>query len=372
MKKIIFILCFLIVGGILLVLQYQKTSRLPLVTAIWKYNPATAYKTGVLNPNPSTPNLEKNNLSMESIFHYVDPAEDRKNNNSNEYTIFATGDVIPARSVNAKMVRLKNFNYPFEKTVNLLRNADLLLINLESPLIPNCQITEEGMEFCGDPRDVGGLVYAGVRVANIANNHSGNFGAVGINGTIHLLKENNIEATGNGQPAIVTVKGKRFGFLGYNSIGAKEAGIAWADIPQIQTDIQSLKKQVDFVIVSFHWGIEYTSNPTGQQQELAHMAIDAGADLIIGNHPHWVQGIEEYKNRLITYAHGNFVFDQMWSEETRQGVVGKYTFNNAGLIDVKFFPVVIDDYSQPRFATEMEAGKILSIMKESSLQIQIK
>lgn len=354
-----------------MILQYLKTSRLPLVTATRKYNPATAYKPGVLNPNPPTSNLEKNNLSMDSIFQYVDPTKDSKNNNLNEYTIFATGDVIPARSVNAKMVCLKNFKLPFEKTANLLRNANAVFINLESPLIPNCQITDEGMKFCGDLRDVQGLTYGGVTIASIANNHMGNYGLDGIASTVNLLQENKIAVTGNRQPAVIIVKGKRLGFLGYNSIGSEEPGIAWADIPQVQMDIQNLKKQVDFVIVAFHWGVEYTAIPTKQQTELAHSAVDAGADLIIGNHPHWVQGVEIYKGKFITYAHGNFVFDQMWSEKTRQGVVGKYTFNNAGLIDVKFFPVIIDDYSQPHFATTVEAEKILSGMKESSLQISV-
>ena len=92
-------------------------------------------------------------------------------------------------------------------------------------------------------------------------------------------------------------------------------------------DIQALKRQVDFVIVAFHWGIEYTALPTQEQRGIAHQAIDAGADLILGNHPHWVQATEKYQGKYITYAHGNFVFDQMWSQETREGVVGKYTFD---------------------------------------------
>ena len=102
---------------------------------------------------------------------------------------------------------------------------------------------------------------------------------------------------------------------------------------------------------------------------MAHTAIDAGADLIIGNHPHWVQGVEEYKGKYITYAHGNYVFDQMWSQETREGVLGKYTFNNKQLINIEFIPIIIENYSQPRFATETEANNILQRMKESSSEI---
>jgi poly-gamma-glutamate synthesis protein (capsule biosynthesis protein) len=101
------------------------------------------------------------------------------------------------------------------------------------------------------------------------------------------------------------------------------------------------------VVVTFHWGTEYTSQPSAQTIAIAHDAIDTGADLIIGNHPHWIQPVEIYKGKVITYAHGNFVFDQMWSMETRHGVVGKYTFYNNKIVDVQFIPVQIDNYGQP-------------------------
>jgi poly-gamma-glutamate capsule biosynthesis protein CapA/YwtB (metallophosphatase superfamily) len=138
----------------------------------------------------------------------------------------------------------------------------------------------------------------------------------------------------------------------------------------ITRDIRELKKKVDFVIVSFHWGIEYTSTPSAEQIQIAHQAIDGGADLIIGNHPHWPQGVEIYKGKLITYAHGNFIFDQMWSWETREGVVGKYTFDNNGLVKVEFIPIIIENYAQPRFATETEAKNILAKMKSSTEAIK--
>lgn len=311
----------------------------------------------------------KKDVSVETIFQYVDPTKATiKNSNPGEYTLIATGDVIPSRSVNTKVVQLGDFEYPFKKTVNFLKSADIVFINLETPLFAHCKTTIEGMVFCGDEKNVEGLVYAGVTVASIGNNHAGNYGVEGINSTVDLLKQHNIEVTGNGQPAIVKVKDKKFGFLGYNDIGSEEQGIAWADIPQIQKDVQTLKKQVDFVIVTFHWGIEYTLVPSSRQIELGHATIDAGADLVVGNHPHWVQGVEEYKGKLITYAHGNYVFDQMWSRETQEGVIGKYTFNNDGLIQVQYVPVIIDQL-QPRFANQNEALEILNRMKKSTLQI---
>jgi poly-gamma-glutamate synthesis protein (capsule biosynthesis protein) len=103
--------------------------------------------------------------------------------------------------------------------------------------------------------------------------------------------------------------------------------------------------------------------------ELAHAAIDAGADFIIGNHPHWVQGVEIYKGKWITYAHGNFIFDQMWSYETRVGVIGKYTFYDDTLIGVEFIPIRIDNYAQPNPMTGQERQDTLDIMKKDTADL---
>jgi len=97
-------------------------------------------------------------------------------------------------------------------------------------------------------------------------------------------------------------------------------------------------------------------------REIGHLAIDDGADLVIGNHPHWVQGVEIYHDKLITYAHGNFIFDQMWSQETREGVVGRYTFYGTRLIRVDYRPVLISDYAQPAWLDDT-AGEGLTILQ---------
>lgn len=371
-KKLYFEKNWLILGSIVIFLAVGATVLSFTSQNLSQQKPATTAKP---NPNKTPPNLSVTALptipiyTLDSIFRYSDPAQESAIDNE-FYTLIATGDIIPARSVNAKMTQLNNFNYSFEKTAEFLKNSDITFINLESPLVAGYQVTQEGMSFCGDERSVEGLVYAGVDVANLANNHAGNRGIGGIESTASLLKQDNIAITGNGEAAIVNIRDKKFGFLGYNDIGAQEAGIAWADNERIKNDIAELKKRVDFVIATFHWGTEYTLVPTTRQIELAHLAIDSGADLIIGNHPHWVQGVEQYKGKFITYAHGNFVFDQMWSQETREGVVGKYVFDKNGLVDVKFYPVIIENYAQPRFATQNEALKILGRMEDSTLKLQ--
>ena len=103
---------------------------------------------------------------------------------------------------------------------------------------------------------------------------------------------------------------------------------------------------------------------------IAHLAVKAGADVVVGNHPHWVQGIELYRGKFIAYASGNFVFDQMWSIETRQGVVATYTFYGKRLISVRFRPVQIDNYAQPHFLSAGDGAPILARMRQASLQIK--
>jgi len=270
---------------------------------------------------------------------------------SAEITIVAVGDVILARSVNSLMVKNNNFKLPFEKTVSILKNHDLLFMNFESPLLADCQPTNEGMIFCGNEKAVEGLNFVHTDVVNLANNHFQNYGEKGETNTIRLLQENKIDFIGlENQPVIKTLKEKTFGFLGFDDVTTK------IDNEDLRLKIEDLKKKVDFVIVYFHWGEEYTAQASERQKELAYLAIDAGADLILGSHPHWIQKAEIYKQKLIVYSFGNFVFDQMWSEKTKQGLIGKFVFNNQGLNKVFFYPVVIENYSQPRPANKEEGG----------------
>jgi hypothetical protein len=297
-------------------------------------------------------------------------------------TIIATGDVIPARSVNYKMYIYHDYLYPFRPTAAYLRSADLTLINLETPLIDSCPVTTEGMSFCGDARAVEGLRFAGVDVACTANNHIGNYGEAAIEETWQHLRAAGIQPCGLDHTAIVTIRGLRFAFLAYNCVGQR------FDYALARQEIQAARKQAQVVIVSVHWGKEYVPVPEtapgiadDDPVRVAHWIIDSGADLIIGNHPHHVQGVELYHGHLITYAHGNFVFDQMFGIPdcpgdanlfctTREGVVGTYTFYGTRLVSVRYRPVVIYDYAQPQWATPQQARVILAGMQAATRELQ--
>lgn len=261
--------------------------------------------------------------------------------------LVVTGDVIPARSVNVQALQRNDFLWPYKEIASLTKLGDLTLINLEAPLLKDCPPTTEGFVFCGDSRHIQGLKLMGTDIANVANNHFSNYGQAGIEETVQALNQEGIIVSGlPTQPVYSLVKGTKFAFLGYNDI-ARYDGIANADTKVMEVQIKEADKIADVVVVSMHWGNEYIYEPTPRQRELAYFAIDNGADLLIGNHPHWVQAEEYYKGKFIKYAHGNTVFDQMWSEETIKGVIGKYTFQNNELINVDFTPTYIIDYGQP-------------------------
>jgi poly-gamma-glutamate capsule biosynthesis protein CapA/YwtB (metallophosphatase superfamily) len=273
-------------------------------------------------------------------------------------SLLVTGDVIPARSVNFQAVTKKGFFWAFEEIAEVLKNADLTFINLESPLVSNCPLTNEGMVFCGDPGHLEGLLYAGVDIVSLANNHIGNHGQTGVEETIDLLASKGIACAGLSDLAIKEFNGKRVAFLAFNDVDQQPL-VNSADQETITKAISVVRDKADLVVIMFHWGDEYTAMPNQRQRELAHLSIDSGADLVLGNHPHWIQPLEIYQDRLIVYAHGNTIFDQMWSQKTKEGMIGRYLFYDDTLIDVELLPTEIKDYGQPYFLEGDQKKRIL-------------
>lgn len=288
------------------------------------------------------------------------------------WTMLLTGDIIPARVVNQKMVAMNDFGWPLRQIQPVLRDADMTLIDLEAPLLENCPVTNEGFTFCGDKKFAVSLRDAGVDVANVANNHSLNYGWEGIEETQGYLNELGILTTGftmvpgnslldsclaSTECSSFTTKiiqGKTIGFLGYNAVGQH------MNEELVKAQIQKADSLVDILFVSVHWGKEYERYPV-PDASLApddpvlwgRKFVDWGADVIAGNHPHWYQSMEWYANKKnekkpIFYALGNTVFDQEWSEETKEGVLVRLLFSGDTVIPEKteFIPIGIRDYGE--------------------------
>lgn len=293
-----------------------------------------------------------------------------------EVTLLATGDIMLARYVELRMRNLGDYTYPFQKVADFLKSADITFGNLETPFLPGRNVPKDSMTFRADLSGVKGLQAAGYDVISVANNHTMNYQVPGLTSTLQELKKAGILYAGGGKnfdaahaPAVVEAKGRRIAFLAYNdqSIPPRfhgEAkpnfpGIAKMDIKAVKNDVKKSLEQADVVVVSMHAGKEYTREPTQFQKDFAHAAIDAGASVVIGHHPHWVQGMEEYGNGLIFYSLGNFVFDQFFSEDVQTGLIARITFKEDGGLDYELLPVRVEK-TQPRILEGEEKVAVMA------------
>lgn len=293
-----------------------------------------------------------------------------------ELSIVFLGDIMLSRTVNSRMERYNDYNWPFLKVYNFLNQADLVVANLESPFLKdsNYQVLSGSFSFKANPLAVSGLKLANISLLSLANNHTINQGKKGIEDTIDILKENDIKYVGAGlneedarRAAIITINDARFAFLSYaypedySLATENRAGIAGMNLDKMEKDVNDLKnsnEKPDLIIVLMHAGNEYVLEPNWQQKLFARKAIEVGADIVVGHHPHWPQVFEFYQEKPIIYSLGNFVFDQMWSEETRQGLLLKLVWQE-GIKSLELIPSKIYDYGQVKILDkEIETEKI--------------
>ena len=256
--------------------------------------------------------------------------------------IILTGDVMLGRSVLTRTEKEKDWTYPFNKVSEYLRNSDIVFSNLESPIVENCPRTDSGMVFCTSPELVEGLRFANIGVVTVANNHIGNYGQKGINDTKRYLTGAGIDYTGVADLVVKEVKGTKFGFLGFDFVSRN-----FTDSDRKL--IVDSDRLVDVLIVGVHWGEEYKDKANKKQREIAKDLVENGADVIAGHHPHWIQDEEYVNDKPVYYSLGNFIFDQMWSEETKKGLVIKLTFKDGKLIREEKLSVYISSLGQPEF-----------------------
>ena len=269
--------------------------------------------------------------------------------------------VVAVRTGNAGAVR------------SLLKGADLAVANFENPAPDNFKYHTQGTVFSANPRLIAGLKDAGIDYVSLGNNHIGDAGPVGLLQTLANLDKYGIRHSGAGKnlaaartPAILTVDGVKVAILSYDTIakyyaaGTNKAGSAQLTAANVKVDVAAARKAgAQIVIVYPHWGTEYSPRPFSAEQTLARAVIDAGADMIIGNHAHWVGAMEIYKGRPIWYALGNFVFDQIWSEPTSEGLLLQLTFRGTHLVQVRLQPTVILDGAQPNLLDPARDGRVV-------------
>lgn len=291
--------------------------------------------------------------------------------------LLAVGDVQLGRYVELKMRQRKDYTYPFQNVAEFLQTADITFGNLDAPLVHGKNTPQDSFFLRADPEAVEGLKFAGFDVMSIANNQTMNYGPFGLVLTLSTLLNSEITPIGAGSdidmahtPAIVEVKGKKIAFYGYvdpsippgqllNAARSGKAGVALMDIEAVKNDVKNALKETDIVIVSMHAGSQFAKQPTSFQRDFAHAAIDAGASVVIGHHPHVIQPIEWYKDGVIFYSLGNFVSDQFFNNTVRTGLLADIIFGDeAKPKRAELFPIRLDSI-QPKILEGKEREEML-------------
>ncbi len=258
---------------------------------------------------------------------------------------------------------------------NIFKDDDFTTVNLETTLTTAEKKAEKKFRFKGDPAYAQILKDAGIESVNLANNHIFDYLQQGYDDTVAVLQKNNIGYFGYENAYVTTVKDIKIGALGYEG---------WRDTPelrlQVSEDISELKAQgVQIILVHYHWGVERSYVPLESQRTLAQFTIDSGADLILGHHPHVVQGIEEYKDKFIVYSLGNFMFGGNRNPSDKDTFVFQQTFKliDGQLTDEKEINIVPfsisslknrNDY-RPTMLTGEEANRVKQKIIDVSNQI---
>jgi poly-gamma-glutamate synthesis protein (capsule biosynthesis protein) len=382
--------------------------------------------------------------SLQGYLNQAQNLSPRGSQASSSTTFLAVGDIMLSRNV-AAFIRDKtgpthgeaSTDAPFLKMANFFKSTDFNFANLESPFDPKEAgiIGGHSMIFSAPLTTINGLIDYNFKVLNLANNHAFDQGLAGLDYTREVLTQNNIQHEGTGDnldeawtPAVINAKGIKIGFLGASYASINDSGktqnnyvARTDDLNRLKSSILNLKSKSDFIVVTMHAGTEYTRTPNAAQVIFAHAAIDAGADMVIGSHPHWVQTVEKYQGKYIFYSLGNFIFDQMWSQETKEGLTLKITLSKnschpdrpnasegvegslntddgsnlrdssaalgmtnigecadtlqgsrtpAKLDSIELLPVIIENYSTPRPATTDESKKILDKINQNTNILQ--
>ncbi len=276
-------------------------------------------------------------------------------------TIVFTGDIMLSRGIDFYMRKYGDFRYPLLKVADFLNAADIAFGNLEGPISDSGKNQGSLYSFRADPRAVEGLKLAGLDVLSLANNHILDWGREALEDTLKLLRINGIEPVGAGanyaqanDPVALRAGEAKIAFFAYTNLYPRSfeatesrAGVSSFEPEIIKKKIFDTRSYADIIVVSLHWGEEYAKIPNAFQKQFARELIDAGADFVIGHHPHVIQKHERYKNGWIFYSLGNFVFDQGFSEETMLGSAVKVTVRNRKIDEVEPIEIRMNGSFQP-------------------------
>lgn len=300
------------------------------------------------------------------------------------------GDVMLGRRVGTAAARTGDVSSPLRAVGPRLAAADLTVLNLESTLSRAGSPQQGDDSFAAPPGVLAGLRGAGVDVLSLANNHTGDFGQQALLETVQRVRASGLQPVGAGRnlaeasrPVVVTRDGIRFGFLAFNAIGEtpratgttpgaysvrmppRTGPLNQGDLTALTQAVKSLRASADVVVVLPHWGQQYTHRPVPAQRTVAAALLQAGADLVVGGHPHWVQSVQVTQNKLVAHSLGNLVFDMDFAQQTREGVLLELTYWGKTLKAARLTPYFIDAAFSPRLVTGAAAERILADIRNA-------
>lgn len=306
-------------------------------------------------------------------------------------SFIAIGDICFAGKV-ADILTATETDTVFSEVQQDLHQADFVFGNFEGVINKpgkneiNSTRRHTPLGFHIDAADC--LSASNVKIVSLANNHVMDYGADGLHSTISYLNKAGIKTVGAGQnihqarsPVVIEGPGIKIGFLANaltrDNATARKSGVAGLNPRSLEKEIRLLKSDCDLVVVSLHAGVEFKSRPENYMRSISRSLVEHGCDIVLGTHPHSVQGIEEYKNGLIAYSLGNFVFDPQILDHAieydnpliRNTYMLKMSVNNQGITDYSIIPIVIDDRGIPRKPVSTTALQIQQEFQSNSLAL---
>jgi len=250
------------------------------------------------------------------------------------------GDIMLSRGVeNSVQIHGNDWERPFAPIAETLRKADILFGNLESQISDKGRNVGSIYSFRAHPKSMTALQYGGFDVVSVANNHSFDYTKEAFEDSRSRLYRAGILPVTD-ELVIKDMEGTNIGFLAYSNFPGP-ALATWDTLENISREIAQAKTKVDILAVSLHAGEEYAKEPTDFQKTFAKTAIDSGANLLIGHHPHVLQSLEQYEQGWIIYSLGNFLFDQTFSPETMRGAILRVIIENKKIQEVSLLPTHI-------------------------------
>lgn len=300
------------------------------------------------------------------------------------WSLVAGGDVLPACWLDPYL-QDKGQDYPYTLLAPHFQNADIGLVNLECPLSNRGRpVRKKKFTFCGQPEAAAALLRAGITVVALANNHILDYGPKALQDTLDALDAAGVAHAGAGadkhrarQPAILTVPGDRqVAVLSYSLTypsefwaGSRKSGTALARLGEVEADIRSATAWAKVVVVCFHWGGELETEPKPYQTLYGRAAIDAGARIVLGSHPHVLQGVEWYRGGVIFYSLGNLAFGGGRSRRTVDSMLAKIEVDASGASLTAYALALSVDNLATRFVPTPLAGSEAELVYRQVLRL---